>query len=249
MKAKNKERLDVLMVERGLAESRTRARSMIMAGKVLVDGAVKDKPGSMVSVGSGITCKEEVCPYVGRGGLKLAGALRDFRIDVKGRVALDVGASTGGFTDCLLKSGAAVVYALDVGKGQLDWKLRNDSRVVPMEGINIRHLDVSLIKDRVDLVTIDVSFISLEKVLPKAIEVLRGRGEIVALVKPQFELGPNQVGKGGVVKDPEKQKEAVARVRAFAAGLGLECRGESPSDIKGPKGNQEYFIYLHFAPE
>lgn len=247
MKRKSRERLDVLMVERGLAESRAKAKGLIMAGAVLVEGQVKDKPGSLVSREAEISLKHDPCPYVSRGGLKLAGALRDFKIKVEGRKALDVGASTGGFTDCLLREGAVKVYALDVGKGQLDWKLRNDERVKVIEETNIRHFDQEIIKDRVDLVTIDVSFISLEKVLPKVAEILKGRGEILALVKPQFELGPKHVGKGGVVRSPEKRKEAVEKVISFSETLGLECRGEAHADIKGPKGNQEYFIYLVFS--
>jgi 23S rRNA (cytidine1920-2'-O)/16S rRNA (cytidine1409-2'-O)-methyltransferase len=246
MRPKTKERLDILMTERGLAQSRSQARSMIMAGSVLVQGRVKDKPGSLVPRDAEITCREDSCPYVSRGGLKLAGALKEWNIKVKGKTALDVGSSTGGFTDCLLQNGAVRVYALDVGKGQLAWKLRTDERVQVLEGINIRHLNPGSIKDEIELVTVDVSFIPLEKVLPKLTEILKGRGHILALVKPQFELGPKQVGKGGVVKDPDKQNQAVEKIKTFAKRLGLSCRGAAPAVIKGPKGNQEYFLYLAF---
>ncbi len=246
MSPKTKERLDILVVDLGLAQSRSQARGMIMAGAVLVQGRIKDKPGTMISRDAQITCREDPCPYVSRGGLKLAGALKEWNINLNGKTALDVGSSTGGFTDCMLKKGAARVYALDVGKGQLAWKLRTDNRVQVLEGINIRHFDPAIIKDKVELATVDVSFISLEKVLPKIIEILNGRGEILALVKPQFELGPKQVGKGGVVKDPDKQNQAVEKIKTFAKSLGLECRAVAPASIKGPKGNQEYFLLLAF---
>lgn len=231
------------MVERGLAESREKSQALIMAGKVEAGGLRIDKPGKEVDVESEITVKGPL-PYVSRGGLKLEGALEGFKIDVAGLTAIDVGASTGGFTDCLLKRGAKKVYAIDVGKGLIDFSLRNDPRVILLEEKNIRHLDPSEIGEKADIITIDVSFISLEKVLPKARELVKEGGAVLALVKPQFEVGKGQVGKGGIVKDPEKHKEVVERISVFSKDLGFNAGGTMESPIKGTKGNREFWIYL-----
>ena len=236
-----KQRLDRLLVERGLAESREKAQALIMAGKVMVEGQKAVKPGHSVEA----SCKIEVtgkAPYVSRGGLKLAAALEGFAIDVMGRVVMDVGASTGGFTDCLLQRGAARVHAVDVGTGQLDWKIRTDPRVVVHDGINARHLRPEDIGEPVDLVTCDVSFISVTLILPAVAPILRPEGAMVILVKPQFEVGKGQVGKGGVVRSPELHREACARVEAAAKSLGfLTSIMESP--ITGAEGNKEFLLY------
>ncbi len=238
-----KKRIDILLTERGLATSRSKAQALLMAGVVLVDGETVDKPGKMVDEGAEVLVKEKL-PYVSRGGLKLEGALTEFDIDVTGLVALDVGSSTGGFTDCLLKRGAQRVHAVDVGKGLIDWKLRSDSRVHLMEGRNIRKLGEDELGEKVDIAVIDVSFISLKKVLPVVARFLGPCGIILALVKPQFEAGKGEVGKGGIVRDAEKQRRVVEELKGFAMGMGLEVMGECPSPIKGAKGNREFWLYL-----
>jgi len=239
-----KERLDKLLLDRGLAPSRERARSIIMAAQVVVNDHVADKAGQMVRADAEIRIKGEVLPYVSRGGLKLQRALEEFGLDVTGLVALDVGASTGGFTDCLLQRGAKKVYAVDVGYGQLAWKLRQDERVVSMEKVNIRYLTADKLVERPDLAVIDASFISLDKVLPATMGLIKDTGIIVALIKPQFEVGRGEVGKGGVVRDPAKHREVVEGVQALAENLKLEVRGVTESPILGPKGNREFLICL-----
>lgn len=236
-----KERLDVLLVERGLAESRHRAQQLIRAGGVLVNERVLDKPGMQVPVDADIRVRARL-PYVSRGGLKLAAALEAFELDVTGAIAADVGASTGGFTDCLLQHGVAKVYAIDVGYGQLAWSLRQDERVVAMERTNVRHLDQ--LPEAVDLVTIDVSFISLRLVLPKVIGWLTPAGQIITLIKPQFEAGPADVGKGGIVRDPEVHRRVLHEVLHFAEKQGLRVRGLIPSPIAGAEGNREFLAWL-----
>ena len=239
-----RERLDKLLVDRGLVKSRERARALIMEGKVSVDGVVVSKAGNMVDAAADVLLKEKEIPYVGRGGLKLEAALDHFAIDPRDMTAMDVGCSTGGFTDCLLKRHARRVYAIDVGYGQFDWSLRGDPRVVLLEKTNIRHLEREKIPEPVDLVVIDVSFISLLKVLPKIAEFLSRDGRVLALIKPQFEVGKGMVGKGGVVRDEEKRLAAVDAVREGAAALGFVVFGVCDSPILGQKGNKEYFICL-----
>lgn len=239
----SKERIDALLVARGLVETRTRAKALLMAGKVLVDGHRVDKAGTKVSTDSEITLKETL-PYVGRGGLKLRGALEEFSIDPSGLVAADVGSSTGGFTDCLLQRGAAHVYAIDVGRGLLDVKLREDPRVTVMEGVNVRHLDPGAVPEKVSLAVIDVSFISLTKVLPKVSELLAPEAVVLALVKPQFEVGRGEVGKGGIVRDPAKHSRVLESVSGFASTLGFVEKGRCDSPIKGAKGNREFWLLL-----
>lgn len=237
-------RSDNLLVERGLAENRAKAQALILAGRVLVDGQPVTKAGALVPEGAEIFLKPAPHQYVSRGGEKLAGALDHFGDDPAGKVCLDAGASTGGFTHVLLLRGAARVYAVDVGYGQLDQSLRQDPRVVVLERTNIRLLPRKAIPEPIDLATLDLSFISLTLVLPKILEFLRPGGEILALVKPQFEVGKGKVGKGGVVRDPKLQQEAVDKVAQAAMGLGLTVSPAFPSPLKGPKGNQEYFLYL-----
>ena len=228
---------------RGLARSRAQAQALILAGRVVVEGLAAPKAGAMVPEAVRVTLKESP-PFVSRGGEKLAGALEHFAVSPAGKVALDTGASTGGFTHCLLTRGARRVYAVDGGYGQLDLSLRNDPRVAVLDRVNIRHLPKEAIPEPIDLATLDLSFISLTLVLPKILEFLSPGGEILAMVKPQFEVGKGQVGKGGVVRDLELQQGAVARVAAAAAALGLKVSPAFPSPLKGPKGNQEYFLYL-----
>jgi len=240
MNRAQKKRLDQLLVERGLAESRHRAQAMIMAGDVLAGGEAVTKPGSKISDAVELTIKK-ACPFVSRGGLKLEGALRAFQIDVRDRICLDVGASTGGFTDCLLQNGATKIYAVDVGYGQLAWKLRQDERVTAIERANIRYLPETSLPEKVDLITIDVSFISLKIVIPAVVKFLKPRGLIIALVKPQFEIGKGRVGKGGVVRSAEDHREVLDDLAAFAAQQGLAGRPAIPSPIVGPKGNVEFF--------
>src|SRR5512146_1764344 len=221
---KEKLRLDRLLVDRGLAESREKAQAVITAGQVLVDGQRQDKAGMSVRADAEIRITGEALPYVSRGGLKLEAALREFRISVEGRTALDIGASTGGFTDCLLQHGCAKVYAVDVGYGQMAWKLRQDPRVVVIERTNIRELSPSLVPGPVDIAVIDVSFISLEKVIPSVLKFLNKGSDIVALIKPQFEAGRDRVGKGGIVRDEETRTAVVEKVAQFVKGLGLEVK-------------------------
>jgi 23S rRNA (cytidine1920-2'-O)/16S rRNA (cytidine1409-2'-O)-methyltransferase len=237
----SKERLDKLVVDRGLAQSRERARALILAGKVEVDGQVVDKAGAQVD--GEIRLREEDHPWVSRGALKLVKALAHFGIDPAGKTALDIGASTGGFTHVLLERGATQVYAIDVGYGQLAWALRNDPRVVVLERENVRYLDPTKVGPA-DLAVIDVSFISLTLVLPKVKELLGPGKQIVALVKPQFEVGKDRVGKGGVVRDPEARTWAITRVREAAQALGLTASEATESPILGPAGNVEYLLLL-----
>ena len=237
-------RIDRLLVERGLAASRERARRLVMTGDVLVGDRPITKPGAEVPADAEVRLRTADSPYVSRGGEKLAGALDAFGLEVRDLVAFDVGASTGGFTDCLLQRGARRVIALDVGYGQLAWKLRHDPRVVVIERTNARHLTPAMLPEAPDLAVVDVSFISLATVLPAVAGVLAPRGTIVALVKPQFEVGRGRVGKGGVVRDPAQRAEAVAGVRTAAEQLGLAVRGEAESVLSGPKGNREVFIWL-----
>ncbi|NIM02904.1 TlyA family rRNA (cytidine-2'-O)-methyltransferase [bacterium] len=242
---KRKERLDKLLVERGLASSREKAKRLIMAGCVWVGERRVTKVGAEFPADMEVEVKESpLRKYVSRGGLKLEAAIKDFGLSIKGKVCLDVGASTGGFTDCLLQNGAKKVYALDVGYGQLDWKLRNDPRVVTIEKTNIRYFNGKEIKNPVDLATIDVSFISLDKVLPKVKELIGKKGEIVSLIKPQFEAGREKVQRGGVVKDKKVHQEVIDKIKILSGELGLEVKGLTTSPIKGPSGNIEYFIYL-----
>jgi 23S rRNA (cytidine1920-2'-O)/16S rRNA (cytidine1409-2'-O)-methyltransferase len=242
-RAKTKVRLDVALVERGLLESREKAARVILAGDVMVDGQRMDKAGALVTPGARIELAARP-RFVSRGGDKLAHALATFTIAPKGRVAIDVGASTGGFTHCLLEQGAVKVYAVDVGQGQLDAKLRADGRVVVMEKTNARNLPVDSFPESPDLATVDVSFISLEKVLPSVFNVLTLKGEAVVLVKPQFEVGKGQVGKGGVVRDGSHHRAVVARVARFAVLHGWHVRGVTASPLRGPKGNREFFLLL-----
>ncbi len=239
-----KKRLDILMVEQGLAPSREKAKALIMAGKVLVDGEREDKAGSSFAETVTITLKGNPLPYVSRGGLKLEKAMKSFAPVLSGRVCMDVGSSTGGFTDCMLQNGAVKVYAVDVGHGQLDWKLRNDERVVCMEKTNIRYLTPDRLSEKPSFVSIDVSFISLSKVLPPVRELMAGEGEIVALIKPQFEAGREKVGKKGVVRDPKVHEEVIRQVADYALSAGFICSGLDFSPVKGPEGNIEYLIHL-----
>ena len=239
-----KERLDNLLVDRGLVSSRERAKALIAAGKVFVDQQKVDKPGATVRVEAQLQLTAQL-PYVSRGGLKLEGALRAFGIDPGGMVVMDVGASTGGFTDCILQRGAKKVYAVDVGYGQLAWKLRNDRRVVNLERANIRYLQREAVEEEgVDLILIDTSFISIEKFLPHLLGFLKEGGILLGLIKPQFEVGKGEVGKGGVVKDPALHQKVIDRISAFGRELGLRVLGVVESPLLGPKGNKEFFIHL-----
>jgi 23S rRNA (cytidine1920-2'-O)/16S rRNA (cytidine1409-2'-O)-methyltransferase len=236
-----KKRLDVLLVERGLVESRERGKRLIMAGEVLVDGQVMDKPGMRVAGGVDVRLKAKP-PYVSRGGLKLEAALDSFDVQVAGAVAADVGASTGGFTDCLLQRGVSRVYAIDVGYGQLAWRLRQHPRVVVMERVNVRYLES--LPEPIDLATVDVSFISLELVLPSVMGWLKPAGDIIALIKPQFEAGRAEVGKGGVVKDPQVHRAVLGKILSWALDHGLAVRSLIASPLKGPAGNVEFLAHL-----
>lgn len=238
----DKVRLDVYMAEHKLAESREKAKALIMSGIVYVDNQKCDKAGTMVDGSKTIEVRGSTLKYVSRGGLKLEKAVTAFGLDLKDKICMDVGASTGGFTDCMLQNGAAKVYAVDVGYGQLAWKLRTDERVVNMERTNIRH--VEQVADRLDFVSIDVAFISLRLVLPVVQKLLAASGEIVALIKPQFEAGREKVGKKGVVRDIAVHREVVEGIYRFAVDSGFSCHGLTYSPIKGPEGNIEYLIYL-----
>ena len=239
-----KERLDILLVEKGLAGSRERAKRMIMAGAVLVDGQKVAKAGTTVKREAEIRLMGNDIPYVSRGGLKLAKPMETFGLSLAGKTAADIGASTGGFTDCMLQNGAVKVYAIDVGYGQLAWKLRTDERVVNMERTNIRNVTVEMLEGPIDFASIDVAFISLAKVLPVAYELLKDEGEIAALIKPQFEAGKEKVGKKGVVRDPAVHLEVVENIVAFSRELGFAVRGLTFSPVKGPAGNIEYLVWL-----
>ena len=242
--ANPKTRLDVLLVERGLVASRERARAVILAGQVRVDGQVVSKAGAPIASAAHVELAVPDHPYVGRGGLKLAHAIDAFAIPVRGRRGLDIGASTGGFTDVLLQRGAQDVIALDVGHNQLDWKLRSDPRVLVREGVNARNLTDRDVPHLVDIVTIDVSFISLKHILPQVPKVVRPGADIVALVKPQFEAGRGDVGKGGIVSDPAVHEAVIANVTIDAQSAGLVRCGLTPSPITGATGNREFLMHL-----
>lgn len=244
-----KERLDVLMVQRGLAPSREKAKAMIMAGSVLVDGEREDKAGTMFADTVEITVKGNTLKYVSRGGLKLEKAMSHFTISLEGKVCMDVGASTGGFTDCMLQNGAVKVYSVDVGYGQLDWKLRQDERVICMEKTNIRYVVPDDIEEPPRFASIDVSFISLTKVLLPVRNLLTEDGQIVCLIKPQFEAGREKVGKKGVVRDPAVHEEVIEKVIAYAQSISFEVLGLEYSPIKGPEGNIEYLLHLQKREE
>ncbi len=237
-------RLDKLLFERGLATSRSRAQALIASGLVRVSGEPVTRAATLVDTDAEIAIAGQDCPYVSRGGLKLAAALDGFAITVTGLTCADIGASTGGFTDCLLQRGAGHVYAIDVGYGQLAWKLRQDDRVTVMERTNARHLTPADLPTLIDLAVIDASFISLKLLLPPLVPLFADQPRIIALIKPQFEAGRHQVGKGGIVRDPAVHRAVIGDLQQFAAGLGLTDRGVLPSPILGAKGNQEYLWYL-----
>jgi 23S rRNA (cytidine1920-2'-O)/16S rRNA (cytidine1409-2'-O)-methyltransferase len=239
-----KERLDVLLVNRGLASSREKAKAIIMSGNVFVEGEREDKAGSTFDDKAAIIVKGNTLKYVSRGGLKLEKAMNNFGVSVKDKICMDVGSSTGGFTDCMLQNGAVKVYAVDVGHGQLDWKLRQDERVVCMEKTNIRYVTSEDITDQIDFSSIDVSFISLTKVLLPVKNLLAKEGQIVCLIKPQFEAGREKVGKKGVVREKSVHVEVIEKVIVYAAGIGFEILNLEFSPIKGPEGNIEYLLYL-----
>ncbi len=239
-----KERLDILLVDRGFVASRERAKAAIMEGRVYIGGLRFDKPGTKVDVDSPLEVRGDDCPYVGRGGLKLKKAIDVFGLSLEGLDCMDMGASTGGFTDCMLQEGAKHVYAVDVGYGQLDYRLRQDQRVTVMERTNIRYMDTDLIKPRCDFASIDVSFISTRHMFPVANQVLHQQASIVSLVKPQFEAGREQVGKGGIVRDPAVHQTVIGQVIGYAMENGFCPYGLTYSPITGAKGNIEYLLYL-----
>ncbi|AVM47809.1 TlyA family RNA methyltransferase [Mogibacterium diversum] len=239
-----KERLDVILVNNGLASSRDNAKRTIMAGLVTVDGIVETKSGQKFDVDSEFKVKDKLLKYVSRGGLKLEKAIQSFNIKLNGCYAVDMGASTGGFTDCMLMNGALKVYALDVGYGQLDYKLRVDPRVINMEKTNIRYLDTTLIEEPIDFISIDVSFISLRHMFPVASKILKDTGAVMCLIKPQFEAGREQVGKKGIVRDSKVHVEVIENVIGYASDNGLYPHGLDYSPVKGTKGNIEYLLYL-----
>ena len=239
-----KHRLDLIVVEIGMAKSRQRAQAIIMAGKVLVNERPVDKPGFFVSPEDRVELKGTDIPYVSRGGLKLEAALHELQLDVTGWICIDVGASTGGFTDCLLQHGVERVYAVDVGYGQLAWKLRQDPRVIVIERTNVRYMTADSVPAPVDLISIDVSFISLKIVVPAIIKFLKSDASILALIKPQFEVGKKQVGKGGVVKLPELHQQVIEDLSEFFETIKLAPLSVYPSPLLGPKGNREFFIFL-----
>ncbi len=242
--AKTKQRIDLLLVQQGLSPSREKAKAAVMAGLVLADGQRVDKPGAEVPVTAKLQIQGPACPYVSRGGLKLAKALQVFPINLAKKVVLDVGASTGGFTDCALQNGADKVYAVDVGYGQLAWSLRSDPRVVSLERTNARFLTDAQLGEKVDFATIDVAFISLDKILPVIKALLKPQGQVVALIKPQFEAGKDKVGKKGVVKDPAVHQAVIERVLTTAEQCGYTVKGLNYSPVKGPEGNIEYLAWL-----
>ncbi len=239
-----RKRLDKLLVERGLVASREESRGRILAGDVLVNEQPSTKAGSLIDEHAAIRIRAKARPYASRGGSKLETALERFDIDVSGKIVIDVGASTGGFSDCLLAHGARQIFAVDVGYGQLDWRLRNDPRVVVFEKTNIRYLELSALPCPADLATIDVSFISLKVVLPHVKALLRPEHQIIALIKPQFEVGKGKVGKGGVVRSQEERRRVIEEIKAAATALGYEVRGVIESPLLGPAGNKEFFIHL-----
>jgi 23S rRNA (cytidine1920-2'-O)/16S rRNA (cytidine1409-2'-O)-methyltransferase len=240
--ATKKIRLDKLLFDRGIAATLEKARALILARAVKVNETYPDKAGELVPVDAEIHLKGENNPYVSRGGLKLAGALKEFGLGVEGVVALDVGASTGGFTDCLLQAGTRKVYALDVGYGQLAWKLREDKRVVVIERTNIRYYDGADLYEQIDLAVIDASFISLKIVLPAVLKLIGEKAQILALIKPQFEVAKEEVGKGGVVQNPVIHDRVVQDISGFCESMNLEVQGTCASPVMGPKGNKEFFI-------
>lgn len=244
-----KERLDMLLVQRGLAPSREKAKAMIMEGNVFVAGQREDKPGTSFGTTAEIEVRGNTLKYVSRGGLKLEKAMEQFGICLSGKICMDIGASTGGFTDCMLQNGAGKVYAVDVGYGQFAWKLRQDPRVVCMEKTNIRYVKPEDIGEPLDFASVDVSFISLTKVLPAAKELLCRTGELVCLIKPQFEAGREKVGKKGVVRDPKVHQEVIGKILGFAEGLGFVARNLDFSPIRGPEGNIEYLIHIQKGME
>lgn len=244
-----KKRLDVMLFERGLAASREKARSLIMSGKVYVENQKSDKPGTTYKDDANIEVRDTGLGFVSRGGLKLDKAIKVFGIDLSGAVAMDIGASTGGFTDCMLQNGARLVYSVDVGYGQLDWKLRNDSRVINMERTNIRYIDKDAIKEQLDFVSVDVSFISLCLILPVAKALMKEGAKAVCLIKPQFEAGKGKVGKNGVVRDPKIHVEIIEKIKSYVLENGFTILGLDYSPVKGPKGNIEYLIYLEKSPD
>lgn len=246
---KLKERLDVLLVNKGFFSSRERAKTAIMAGDVYVNGGISDKAGTKIDEEAEITVKNDQCPYVGRGGYKLAKAIGTFGLDLAAKTAMDIGASTGGFTDCMLQNGASKVYSVDVGYGQLDWKLRNDPRVVNMEKVNVRYLEPDTIPDRMDFVSIDVSFISLKLIFPVVRELLKKGGELVCLIKPQFEAGREQVGKKGIVRDRDVHRQVIENVIIYAVSNGLKPEELTFSPMTGAKGNIEYLLRAVNVPE
>jgi 23S rRNA (cytidine1920-2'-O)/16S rRNA (cytidine1409-2'-O)-methyltransferase len=243
--ASEKKRLDVLLVERGLAETRAKAQALILAGTIFSGEKKLDKAGTAYAEDTPLEVKAKDHPWVSRGGIKLAHALTHFAIDVTGFVALDVGTSTGGFTDVLLQKGAAKVYAVDVGHGQLAWKLRQDPRVVVLERVNARYLTADQVPEPPDIVVCDASFIGLETVLPAALGLAKPQAQLVALIKPQFEVGPERVGKGGVVRDPVLHQEVCERIAAWLTGRGWDVAGIVESPIRGPEGNVEFLVYAH----
>ena len=243
-----KKRLDVLLVEKGFADSREKAKRLIMSGIVYVDNIKEDKAGSTFEETKNIEVRGTTLKYVSRGGLKLEKAMENFPVKLQGTVCMDVGSSTGGFTDCMLQNGAVKVYSVDVGHGQLDWKLRNDERVVVMEKTNIRYVTPENIDELLDFASIDVSFISLTKVLLPVYNLLKEDGEIVCLIKPQFEAGREKVGKHGVVRDKKVHKEVIDMVISYAQSINLYVSGLTFSPVKGPEGNIEYLAYLKKQP-
>ncbi|CDZ74450.1 putative rRNA methyltransferase [Peptoniphilus sp. ING2-D1G] len=240
----SKIRADLLVLEQGFADSREKAKRLIMSGEVYLGTLRIDKPGQMLDSHEKLTVKPNSLKYVSRGGFKLEKAIDLYNIDLKGKICADIGASTGGFTHCMLLKGAKKVYAIDVGYNQLDYSLRMDQRVVSMEKTNIRNLDVELIEDRIDFVSVDVSFISLELVLPKAVEMVKDKGQIVSLIKPQFEAGKEHVGKNGIVRDTKVHEDVLNKIISLSKDLGLRIMGLTFSPIKGAKGNVEFLIYL-----
>jgi 23S rRNA (cytidine1920-2'-O)/16S rRNA (cytidine1409-2'-O)-methyltransferase len=240
-------RIDKVLVDRGLAGSRDRARRLVMSGDVWIGDQRIDKPGVLVALDAPVEVRGADIPFVSRGGLKLQAALDHWHIDVAGLAAVDMGASTGGFTDCLLQRGARRVYAIDVGYGQFAWTLRNDARVTLIERTNVRSFDPSRLPEVADIAVIDVSFISLRLVLPTALKLVHPQGFILPLVKPQFEVGKGEVGKGGVVRDPVQQQAVVNDIREFGVSLGLACLGDYLCPVPGPKGNREFFLYFQLS--
>ncbi|MDQ2856110.1 MAG: TlyA family RNA methyltransferase [Acidobacteriota bacterium] len=247
-----RERIDKLLVERGLADSRTKAQALVMAGAVLINEQRAEKSSDLVEPGASVRIKgadDPAARYVGRGGVKLEAALREFAVDVQGLLCLDVGASTGGFTDCLLQHGARRVVTIDVGHNQLDWRLRKDSRIEVREGVNARHLQPQDFDERFDIAVMDVAFISATKVMPAIVPLLSECGFLIVLIKPQFEVGRGEVGKGGIVREPEKHKRVIAEVNRAAEQLGLKVRGLIESPIQGADGNLEFLSWYQKAGE